>query len=41
MGARVKRKALATTKSDETDMPIAATSGVTKPNAAAGIATAL
>ena len=38
---RLSRSAPATTTSDDSDMPIAATAGVTKPSAAAGIATAL
>ncbi len=38
---RETRSALPTTTSDDADMPIAATSGVTKPAAAAGIAIAL
>src|SRR5512143_4259452 len=38
---RATRSAFATTASDESDMPAAATSGVTRPIAAAGIAIAL
>ena len=38
---RESDSAPATTASDDSDMPSAATAGVTKPNAAAGIATAL
>ena len=35
---RVRRSALPTTTSDDSDIPAAAASGVTQPNAAAGIA---
>ena len=38
---RASRAALTTTTSDDADIPTAATSGVTQPSAAAGIAIAL